>query len=387
MKTKKIESIIIIVIWAVVFLCPLLFQYYLNVAEDIRFDWHDLGRTYAFLFAFFLLFIVHHYLVIPLLFVRKHYSLYTLVVIALLACFALFSRSEPNHHRKRQMKERLEMHEKPDNRHKNPDEMCAGHEEKTFDGPEFHKPQRPSLLSPPETARLIIALLMLGVNLGADAMVKSQEQRRRLTDLEQQNLKQELEYLKHQINPHFFMNTLNNIHVLIDIDQEKAKRSIVELSKLMRYTLYESNSPMVLLSKEIDFIRQYLSLMKLRCSDKVEIDCLMPDVTNGLQIPPLLLVTFIENAFKHGISYQHPSFISIVLEVRDDGKCVHFECTNSLHPLKQSDDGGGIGLENVRKRLDLIYDRNYSLTVEDDKLQQYRVILDLNYEDKMFSNR
>lgn len=338
-----------------VFLCPVLFQYYLNVAEDIRFDWYDLGRTYGYLLAFFLLFIIHNYLVIPFLFVRKHYLSYALMVIALLSCFALFSGKEHGHHRKGRMKERMEMRDRP----------------------EFHKPKRPLLLSPPELARLIIALLMLGVNLGANAMVKSQEQRRRLTELEQEHLKQELEYLKYQINPHFFMNTLNNIHVLIDVDQEKAKRSLVELSKLMRYTLYESNSPMVLLSQEIDFITQYLSLMKLRYSDKVEIVRQMPTITNGLQIPPLLLVTFIENAFKHGVSYQHPSFIHIALTVGDDNKTIHFECHNSRHTLKQSDERGGIGLENVRKRLDLIYEKDYKLCVEDNNPEQYRVTLEL----------
>ncbi len=337
----------------VVFACPLLLHYYLYVAEDLQFDWHDLERTYIFLFAYFIIFLVHHYLLLPLLYSRKRYWMYALAVVVMLSGFGLFTRyvSLSNPHG-RPMREHVSR-------------------------PEFRKPHRHPLVAPPDVARLIIALLMLGVNLGADAMVKSQEQRRRLTELEQQHLKQELEYLKHQINPHFFMNTLNNIHVLIDIDQEKAKRSLVELSKLMRYTLYESNSRMVLLSQEIDFITQYLSLMKLRYSEKVEIVCQMPTVTNGIQIPPLLLVTFIENAFKHGVSYQQPSFIRIALAMDDDNKTIHFECCNSRNLLKQSDDIGGIGLENVRKRLDLIYDKNYKLQVEDDNPEQYRVTLEL----------
>lgn len=370
MKTNKVVNIGIAAIWAVVFVCPLLLQYYYNVAENAQFDWHDLSRTYIFLSAFFLLFLLHHYLVIPLLYARKRYWMYALAVVVMLSGFALFTKNAPHdpHHR-RPMKEHVNQRDCPD---KKPDGF-----EKRHKHPEFRKPHRHPLLAPPDIARLIIALLMLGVNLGAEAMVKSQEQRRRLTELEQQHLKQELEYLKYQINPHFFMNTLNNIHVLIDIDQEKAKRSLVELSKLMRYTLYESNSRMVLLSQEIDFITQYLSLMKLRYSDKVEIVSQMPTVTNGIQIPPLLLVTFIENAFKHGVSYQQPSFIRIVLAVGDDNKTIHFECCNSRHLLKQSDDSGGIGLENVRKRLDLIYENGYKLNVEDDNPEQYRVTLEL----------
>lgn len=354
MKTNKKVNLCIALIWAVVFVCPSLLHFYLRVAENMPLDWHDLGRTYVFLSAFLLLFLLHHYLVIPQLYARKRYWMYALAVVVMLSAFALFTRNASHApHHGRPQKEHI-------NRH-----------------PEFRKPHRHPLLAPPDIARLIIAFLMLGVNLGADAMVKSQEQRRRLKELEQQHLKQELDYLKYQINPHFFMNTLNNIHVLIDINQEKAKRSLVELSKLMRYTLYESNSRMVLLSQEIDFITQYLSLMKLRYSDKVEIVSRMPTVTNGIQIPPLLLVTFIENAFKHGVSYQQPSFIRIALAVGDDNKTIHFECCNSRHLLKQSNDSGGIGLENVRKRLDLIYDENYRLMVEDDNPEQYRVTLEL----------
>lgn len=370
MNTKKIVNICIVAIWTVVFACPLLLRYYYNVAENMPFDWHDLSRTYIFLSAFFLLFLLHHYLVIPLLYARKRYWMYALAVVVMLSGFALFTRNTP----------RDPHHGRPIIEHANRSECekkKSERSEKRPEHPDFRKPHRHPLLAPPDIARLIIAILMLGVNLGADAMMKSQEQRRRLTELEQQHLKQELDYLKYQINPHFFMNTLNNIHVLIDIDQEKAKRSLVELSKLMRYTLYESNSRMVLLSQEIDFITQYLSLMKLRYSDKVEIVSQMPTVTNGIQIPPLLLVTFIENAFKHGVSYQQPSFIRIVLAVEDDNKTIHFECCNSRHLLKQKEDSGGIGLENVRKRLDLIYEDGYKLCVEDDNPEQYRVTLEL----------
>ena len=372
MKTNKKVNLCIAAIWIVVFACPLLLHYYFYLADDLLLDWYDLGRTYVFLFAYLILFLLHHYLVIPLLYARKRYWMYALAVVVMLSGFAFLTRNTPHapHHR-RPMREHVN---RPDSEERRP-ESRLGNPRPTK--PEFRKPHRHPLLAPPDVARLIIALLMLGVNLGADAMVKSQEQRRRLTELEQQHLKQELDYLKYQINPHFFMNTLNNIHVLIDIDQEKAKRSLVELSKLMRYTLYESNSRMVLLSQEIDFITQYLSLMKLRYSDKVEIVCQMPDMTNGLQIPPLLLVTFIENAFKHGVSYQQHSFIRIALAVDDDNKTIHFECCNSRHLLKQSDESGGIGLENVRKRLDLIYDKNYKLQVDEDNQEQYRVTLEL----------
>lgn len=369
MKTERIVNLCIVVIWVIVFACPLLWQFYLHIAEGIGFDRFDLERTYLFLIAFLVLFLLHHYLVIPRLYAPKRYWIYALALVIMLSGFAMFTSNTPRPHHRRPMIEHANRFDG--------DKLKSKRQEKRIEHSEFRKPHEHPFLSPPDMARLIIALLMLGVNLGADAIVKSQEQRRRLTELEQQHLKQELDYLKYQINPHFFMNTLNNIHVLINIDQEKAKRSLVELSKLMRYTLYESNSPMVLLSQEIDFITQYLSLMKLRYSDKVEIVSRMPTITNGLQIPPLLLVTFIENAFKHGVSYQQPSFIRIALAVEDDNKTIRFECCNSRHPLRQNDDSGGIGLKNVRKRLDLIYENGYKLHVEDNNPEEYRVILEL----------
>lgn len=367
MSTKRIENIIITVVWTLIFISPLPFQYYLAVTEKAWINMHDLSMTYSFLFAFFVLFLIHNYLLIPLLHARKRYVIYGASVAIMLFCFALYQKSIPHGHQPKDIrKEHIALHDiKP-----------KFHEEDRHIH-EFRIHKKDNLLSPPDMARLIIALLMLGVNLGVNAMIKAQVQHRRLTELEQQNLKQELDYLKHQINPHFFMNTLNNIHVLIDLDKEKAKRSIVELSKLMRYMLYDGNGSLVLLSKEIDFISQYLSLMKLRYNKKVSITSHMPETTNGLKIPPLLLVTFIENAFKHGISYQQPSFIYIALNVNEADKTVHFECSNSRHASSQNSDYGGIGMENVRKRLDLIYDNNYKLVIEDNNPDRYRVILEL----------
>ena len=118
--------------------------------------------------------------------------------------------------------------------------------------------------------------------------------------LEKENLNQQLEYLKYQINPHFFMNTLNNIHALVDIDPEKAKTTIVELSKMMRYLLYEGNNSLIPLHREVEFLRNYITLMKLRYTDKVKIDTDIPVSLPDRRLPPLLLITFVENAFKHG---------------------------------------------------------------------------------------
>ena len=159
------------------------------------------------------------------------------------------------------------------------------------------------------------------------------------------------------------MNTLNNIHALVDIDPEKAKDTILELSKMMRFVLYEGNKQGVSLSREVDFIRHYVTLMQLRYTDKVRIDINLPAEVPDRQIPPLVLVTFIENAFKHGISYQHDSFIEMTVAV--EGESLNFTCRNSKAEVS-NEMKGGVGLSNVRKRLNLIYDKNYSLRIRND---------------------
>jgi sensor histidine kinase YesM len=219
---------------------------------------------------------------------------------------------------------------------------------------------------------VVVLLLMFGANLGLKGYFRGRYDRKRLAELEKQNLEQQLEYLRYQINPHFFMNTLNNIHALVDIDPEQAKGTILELSKMMRFVLYEGNKQGVPLSREFDFIRHYVSLMQLRYTDKVKISLNLPQESPDRQIPPLILITFIENAFKHGISYQRESFIEVTAVV--ESEALRFNCRNSkavsrLDGQGMTDEGdavgekGGVGLANVRKRLNLIYDHDYTLKI------------------------
>ena len=159
------------------------------------------------------------------------------------------------------------------------------------------------------------------------------------------------------------MNTLNNIHALVDIDPQKAQETIVELSHMMRFVLYEGDKKGVPLSKEMDFIRTYIKLMQLRYTDKVIITLDLPAEVPDRTLPPLLLISFVENAFKHGVSYLHESFIEIKATIEDNH--LHFVCRNSKAE-KSNEEKGGVGLSNVRKRLNLLYDRSYSLRICDD---------------------
>jgi len=209
---------------------------------------------------------------------------------------------------------------------------------------------------------VVILILMFGMNLGIKGYYRHRYDERRMASLEKKSLEHQLEYLKYQINPHFFMNTLNNIHALVDIDPEKAKSTIVELSKMMRFILYEGDKNGVPLSRECEFIRTYITLMRLRYTDKVKINVELPRELPDKTVPPLMLISFIENAFKHGISYLHDSFIDITVNVNNDH--LTFRCHNSKAD-KPNTEKGGIGLANVRQRLQLLYDSNFTLNIQD----------------------
>ncbi len=167
-------------------------------------------------------------------------------------------------------------------------------------------------------------------------------------------LQSELQHLHYQLQPHFFFNSLNNIYAMVDISPEQAKTSIHSLSKLMRYMLYETSEESIALTKEIDFMKKYIELMKLRVSDKTVVNYSFPSAETGIKIAPLLFISLIENAFKHGVSASKASTIDINLTL--DNQTVLFTIENHNFPKKTEDkSGSGIGLPNIKKRLELLY--------------------------------
>ena len=170
----------------------------------------------------------------------------------------------------------------------------------------------------------------------------------------------ELSNLRNQLNPHFLLNTLNNIYALIAFDQDKAQVAVGELSKLLRHVLYENQQDFVPLYKEADFMRNYIELMKIRVTDNVKIDANIDVAPNdSTPVAPLIFISLIENAFKHGISPQGKGEISIDLnQVNGDITC---EIQNTCYPKRENDkSGSGIGLEQVGKRLELMYPDCYT---------------------------
>ena len=170
----------------------------------------------------------------------------------------------------------------------------------------------------------------------------------------------ELSNLRNQLNPHFLLNTLNNIYALIAFDQNKAQMAVGELSKLLRHVLYENQQDFVPLCKEADFMRNYIELMKIRVTDNVKIDAnINVQPNDSTPVAPLIFISLIENAFKHGISPQGKGNIKIDLNQSDgDITC---EIHNTCYPKRENDkSGSGIGLEQVGRRLELLYPDRYT---------------------------
>lgn len=389
-KQSRQENLIYLTVWGLLFAAPLLSLYIRTASDaDAVFNWTEVFIVWRMFAIYLVLFLVHNFLLAPLLVYQRNRIAYFSMVLVLLSAFAVLqcSHSLDRGDRHPPM-ERIGHHQPPhfegrsnsDDRRMMTDDRPPAkpdddHRMMTDDQP----PVNPDGPFPPRELRhadrmspffgmldilsVVVLILMFGANLGIKNYFRSRDDRKRLAELERENLEQQLEYLRYQINPHFFMNTLNNIHALVDIDPEQAKDTILELSKMMRYVLYEGNKQGVRISDEFDFIRHYVALMQLRYTDKVRITVDLPQEVPDRQIPPLILVTFIENAFKHGVSYQHESFIEVTVAVEDGALC--FICRNSkAEDKKAGGQQGGVGLANIRKRLNLIYDKQYSLKIK-----------------------
>lgn len=225
----------------------------------------------------------------------------------------------------------------------------------------------PEHVPPPHSAFMFIArdmfFMMLTASVAVAVRITLEWQRteREKAKMEAVAGQAELRNLKSQLNPHFLFNTLNNIYSLMRTDQDKAQTSVLNLSKTLRYVLYDDNQERVSLSKELAFTMSYIELMSLRLTEKISVRVNVPDDTRGLTIAPLMFISQVENAFKHGVSQTEPSFIDIDIEIKD--RTVRCSVKNSYFPKRGSDySGSGIGIENLQRRLSLIYPSKHSFT-------------------------
>ncbi|GAB3697568.1 histidine kinase [Spirosoma flavus] len=307
--------------------------------------------SYLLTIAFFY---VNYYVLIPKLYFNRRYVLYG---ISALGCFLLIESvlvainrgpSRPPMERRFPPSERSEYHPSfpNDNRPpRPPDEFNQM-------GPR----DQPGL--PPESSQTFF-LTVAGLLLALAIRVNN-----RLRETEREKIQTELSYLKAQINPHFLFNTLNSIYALAIVDSPPAADAIVKLSSFLRYVIQDSQKNLVSLANELDYISHYVALQKLRIVSSVEIEFTINGRPNGKQIAPLLLISFIENAFKYGVSPEEPSTIQIQITIgENDLNC--YVCNRKVRVFQPMAVASGIGLTNTQARLDLLYPNQHQLVISD----------------------
>ncbi len=361
---KFLEPSISIVFWLLLFLAPLLFGRF----ED-GIVWKHVFNVWRSFIPYLALYLLNRLLFLPLLFFRKKRWLFiisNLVAIVLMTIGVQLHRTriiQPRIRQNRPVMTAPGRRPPPDQRERPP---VPREEQPPPPGNDRRPPlqQAPKQL-PPFISFAVISVLIIGFDTGLTLSVKWIQSEQKRIFAEKESMASQLAFLQSQVSPHFFMNTLNNIHSLIDIDTNEAKESIIKLSRLMRHLLYDSQVEQIPLKKEIEFIGNYVELMRLRYSEKVRIDLKIPVQLPEKTLPPLLFTSFLENAFKHGITYQEASFIDIILNCGPDA--LSFMIRNSKPQGSKKRSPAGIGIENSRKRLDILYGDSYKLIIDDMK--------------------
>tara|TARA_R110001606_G_scaffold124972_1_gene258490 strand:- start:1163 stop:2200 length:1038 start_codon:yes stop_codon:yes gene_type:complete len=324
-KNKKITVLSHLLVWLTLFCLPYLLSY--GQEQEIN---RVIAHFWIPLFFSVIIFYFNYFVLIDRFLFPKKTLLFIALNIGLIGLFLFFKEYIEDNYFQDLIKKRVEKTE--------------------GSGPPFKMAMYIQLLS-------YLAPLFFSVALkSTKRWVKTEAERKEAANFK---LKSELQHLHYQLQPHFFFNSLNNIYSLVDISPEQAKSSIHSLSKLMRYMLYETNLEVVPLTKEIDFLKKYIDLMKLRVSDKTSVHYSFTSGETGIQIAPLLFISLIENAFKHGVSATKPSTIDVHMTC-DESK-VLFTVENNNFPKKTNDkSGSGIGLQNLEKRLELLYPEKFS---------------------------
>ena len=201
-------------------------------------------------------------------------------------------------------------------------------------------------------------------------MIETENERR---EAEKLRIEAEHKLLKYQLNPHFLMNTLNNIHAQIDLDSEAAQESVRLLSKMMRYMLYETNQDKVSFSKEVEFLSNYFEMMRRRYIDAVSIEFIVPQEIPSINVPPALFINLAENAFKHGVTYNANSYVKFELAVNDQSVTCRVE-NSKIKNRADIQESFGFGVDSLRKRLDLLYGKNYTYDIHETD-NEYNVLL------------
>ena len=322
---RPLEALIHIIGWGIMFGFPFFFV----ERENGNINWMAYLRHSAVPLSFMIAFYVNYFLLVPRYLFQsqtKRYITYNILLLCVIGLMLHLWRSL------------------------------------TFDPSFVPNPHRSG--GPPGWLFFVRDMLSLVFTIGLSAAIRmsarwTQAEAAR-KEAERNRSEAELKNLRNQLNPHFLLNTLNNIYALIAFDTDKAQQAVQELSKLLRYVLYDNQQTYVPLGKETDFIRNYIELMRIRLSSNVQMTTqidILPD--SRTLIAPLIFISLIENAFKHGISPTERSFIHIHLAENETE--VICEISNSNHPKNIMDkSGSGIGLEQVNRRLEILYPGQYT---------------------------
>ena len=337
-KSRKGFLLLYAVLWVLVLVSP-----YFRYMQDIGANgWNRMIGDLTNLLLLLLLFMINLFVLVPRLLFNERRSQYFVIVTAMIIAVAVISLiihplGPPNH-------------------------------QGIGIAPTDIQPDRPYGVLPllgTILQNLVTALLIIGSSTALELEYKWRSEQKLRKDSEKEHLKTNLALLRHQVSPHFLMITLNNIHTLIEIDSEKAQDTIERLSTLMRYLLYDSAQNTIELKKEIEFLTSFIALMQLRHSEEVEVTVDLPDQIPETRIPPMLFISLLENAFKHGVSYPLKSYIHF--ELRLEEASLHCNIKNSNHQVKTNLKGeySGIGLVNIKKSLKLLYGDNFRLDILD----------------------
>ena len=322
---RPLEALIHIIGWGIMFGFPFFFV----ERENGNINWMAYLRHSAVPLSFMIAFYVNYFLLVPRYLFQsqtKRYITYNILLLCVIGLMLHLWRSL------------------------------------TFDPSFVPKPHRSG--GPPGWLFFVRDMLSLVFTIGLSAAIRmsarwTQAEAAR-KEAERNRSEAELKNLRNQLNPHFLLNTLNNIYALIAFDTDKAQQAVQELSKLLRYVLYDNQQTYVPLGKETDFIRNYIELMRIRLSSNVQMTTqidILPD--SRTLIAPLIFISLIENAFKHGTSNDRPSFIRI--DIHERGGELVCRIRNSCFPKTASDrSGSGIGLKNLSKRLEMIYPQRHT---------------------------
>lgn len=327
-KNKILQYLTQVIVWGIVLCFPLFFT---SKSGD-SIDWQRYLGYVLVPVAFMIIFYVNYFVFIDRILFRKRLFLF---LFANLVLFVILSLCLDGWH------EYYFLH---------------------FVEEKGHKP-----VGPPKMAFIIRDGMMMALTAALSVAIRMTENwyviEGEKKELEKARTEAELQNLKSQLNPHFLFNTLNNIYSLIAIDPDRAQYAVHDLSRLLRHVLYEDNQQWVDLGKELVFMKSYIELMSLRLAKNVELEVEIPGDGQGIRVAPLLFITLIENAFKHGVSPTEKSFIRIGFRVLEEGTVV-CSIVNSAFPKRDNDrSGSGIGLENLRKRLEFLYPGNYEYRV------------------------